>query len=310
VNIIFMGTPDFAVPSLVKLHEQGYNIDLVVTQKDKPRGRGKKIQYPPIKQKALEFGLEVYQPDSVNNEESIAKFRELKPDVIVVVAFGQILKKKLLEIPKYDCINVHASLLPKYRGAAPINWAIINGESETGITIMQIEEGLDSGDIILSQSISITPKDDFESLHDKLSVLGGELLIKALEEIKIGKDNRVPQDDNLSSYAPMISKSTGKIDWNKSGKDIYNLVMGLRPTPSAYTIYNDLIMKIHKVSLKPKMDNEEIGKVIKVNREGIFVNSKDNCVVIEEIQFPGKKRMSVKDYLAGNKIEEGIIFNS
>lgn len=310
MNIIFMGTPDFAVPSLVKLYEEGYNIDLVVTQKDKPKGRGKKIQYPPIKNKALELGLEVFQPDSINSKESIAKLREIKPDFIVVAAFGQILKKEVLEIPKYDCINVHASLLPKYRGAAPINWAIINGESETGITIMEMEQGLDSGDIILSQAVNITSQDDFESLHDKLSILGSKLLIKALEDIKTGKDKRIAQDDNLSSYAPMISRSTGKIDWNKSGKEIFNLVMGLRPTPSAYTVYNDMNMKIHRVSLKEKTNDEESGKIYKVNKEGIFVNSKDRCITIEEIQFPGKKRMNVRDYLAGNKIEEGIIFDS
>lgn len=310
MNIIFMGTPDFAVPCLVKLHEEGYKIDLVVTQKDRPRGRGKKIQYTPVKEKALELGLEVYQPDSVNSAESIAKLKKLKPDFIIVVAFGQILKKEVLDIPIFDCINVHASLLPKYRGAAPINWSIINGESETGITIMEMEEGLDTGDMILSQCIEILPQDDFESLHDKLSVLGGELLIKALVDIKNGKEIRIPQDDELSSYAPMIYKETGKIYWNKTGEDIYNLVMGLKPTPSAYTIYNEIIMKIHKVSLMPKFNDDEVGKIIKVNKEGIFVNSNDKCVVIEEIQFPGKKKMSVKDYLAGNKIEEGIIFKS
>ena len=310
MNIIFMGTPEFAVPCLVKLHEEGYNIDLVVTQKDKPRGRGKKIQYPPIKEKALELGLEVYQPDSINSKDSIAKLKELNPDFIIVVAFGQILKKEVLDIPKYDCINVHASLLPKYRGAAPINWAVINGELETGITIIEMEEGLDSGNMILSQAIDITQEDDFESLHDKLSVIGADLLIEALDNIKMGKDKRIEQDDNLSSYAPMIFKDTGKIHWNKPGRDIYNLIMGLRPTPSAYTIYNDMMMKIHKASLIPKFNDAEVGRIIKVNKEGIFVNSNDKCIVIEEIQFPGKKKMSVKDYLTGNKMEEGIIFKS
>lgn len=305
-----MGTPDFAVSSLIKLHDKGHTIDLVVTQKDRPKGRGKKIQFPPVKEKALELGIEVFQPDSINSEESISKLKALKPDFIVVVAFGQILKTEVLQIPKYDCINVHASLLPKYRGAAPINWAIINGEKNTGITIMEMEEGLDSGDMILSQEIDILPEDDYLSMHDKLASLGADLLIEAIDKIKVKEDVRIPQDEELSTYAPMIFKNTGLINWSKSGADISNLVMGLRPTPSAYTIYNDEMMKIHKINIIQKFSNEEIGRIIKVNKEGIFVNCEDSCIVIEEIQFPGKKKMYVKDYLAGNKIEIGTIFKS
>mgnify|MGYP004705468917 CR=1 FL=1 len=182
MNIVYMGTPEFAVPTLVDIFEKGYKISLVVTQEDKPKGRGKKVQYTPVKEKALDIGIETFQPHNINDFDSIKKIKELKPDFIVVVAYGQILKKELLNIPKYGCINVHASLLPKYRGAAPINWAIINGEDTTGISIMKMEEGLDTGDVVLANTIPITEEDDFFTIHDNLSKLGGDLLIKALEE--------------------------------------------------------------------------------------------------------------------------------
>lgn len=307
MNIVFMGTPEFAVPALEILYNEGHSIELVITQKDKPKGRGKKVQYTPVKEKALSLGLEVYQPDNVNDVESISKLKDINPDIIVVIAFGQILKKDILNLPKYGCLNIHASLLPKYRGAAPINWAIIHGEKETGITIMKMDEGLDTGDMLLKESIPINEDDDYITIHDELSQLGGELIVKAINKIQDGTISQTPQDSCLSNYAPMIYKSTGKIDWNKTGEQIYNQVRGLKPWPSAYTIYNEETVKIHKVNIVDKFKDGEPGKVIKVTKEGIYVNALGSCVVIEELQFPGKKKLTVREYLAGNNIEVGVI---
>ncbi|MCK9443518.1 MAG: methionyl-tRNA formyltransferase [Tissierellaceae bacterium] len=307
MNIIFMGTPNFAVPTLEALFAQGYTIDLVVTQKDRPKGRGKKVLYTPVKEKALELGLEVYQPDSINSPESIDFLRKLSPDFMVVVAYGQILKENVLEIPKYGCYNVHASLLPKYRGAAPINWAIIDGESMTGVTIMEMEEGLDTGDIILKESIPIENEDDSLSIHDKLSELGANLIISALEKISKGDYSKVPQNHLESTYAAKLNKDLGKIDWNKSTIEIVNLIRGLKPWPSAYFIYNEEIVKVHKGKAISSNLKGKIGEIIKVNSEGIFVCAHDGIVVMEEIQFPGKRKMIVEEYLRGNSIKEGIV---
>lgn len=307
MNIIYMGTPEFAVPTLEYLYKEGHNISLVITQKDKPKGRGKKIQYPPVKSKALELGLEVFQPDNVNNSESIDKICDLNPDIIVVVAYGQILKKEILNMPKYGCINVHASLLPKYRGAAPINWAIINGEVNTGIAIMKMEEGLDTGDVILSKSIDINDDDDYLTLHDKLADIGGKLTIEAIMELVEGRAKLSPQDNSKSSYAPMIYKETGHIDWSRSGLEIFNLVRGLKPWPIAYTDYNGENVKIHKVEFIKETTKDINGKIEKVSKDGIYVNVKDGYIIIKELQFPGKKVLTVGQYLAGNNIETGVV---
>lgn len=306
MKIIFMGTPQFAVPTLESLHEAGYDINLVITQKDKPKGRGKKILYTPVKEKAIGLGLEVFQPDSINSPESIEKISSIEPDFIVVVAYGQILKKSVLEIPKYGCYNVHASLLPKYRGAAPINWAIINGEKETGITIMEMEEGLDTGDIVLAEAIPIEEMDDSISIHDKLSILGGKLIVEALDGIAAGRLGKTPQDHSQSSYASMLSKDMGKINWNSNGEDIINLIRGLKPWPSAYTDYNGEIVKVHKASLADEINDGVCGQIVKVDKKGIYVNAKDRIVLLEEIQFPNKRKMTVEEYLRGNSIEKGI----
>lgn len=306
MNIVFMGTPEFAVPSLASLHEKGYNISLVVTQKDRPRGRGKKMLPTPVKAKALELGLEVYQPDSINSKEAIDKLEKLSPDCIIVVAFGQILKEGVLNIPKYGCVNIHASLLPKYRGAAPINWAIINGEEKTGVTIMEMNEGLDSGHMLCLREIPIEEDDDSETIHDKLSILGSQLIIEVLEGFENQDIVKTPQDDNLATYASKITKKTGKIDWNNSGERIKNLVRGLKPWPSAYMIYKGENVKLHKVRVIEKFSREDNGVIIKVSDEGIYVNCKDSCVVIEELQFPGKRKLHVKEYLRGNRIDSHI----
>lgn len=307
MKIIFMGTPDFAISSLESLYENGHSIDLVITQKDRPKGRGKKVQYTPVKEKALELGLEVFQPDSINDIESINKIKDINPDFIVVVAYGQILKKEILQVPKYGCYNVHASLLPKYRGAAPINWSIINGEKETGVTIMEMAEGLDSGDMIIWDSIPINSDDDAITIHDKLSTLGGELIVKALNDIKNGVANKIPQDHSISTYASMLDKNLGRINWNDGGENIINLIRGLKPWPSAYTQYKDDIVKVHKATLIDKLKEGSNGQIVKVDKDGIYVNSKDKTIILEEVQFPGKKKLKVEEYLRGNSIEEDII---
>lgn len=307
MKIVFMGTPEFAVPSLEALHNSGHKISLVITQKDKPKGRGKKLLPTPVKEKALELGLEVYQPDSVNSQESIERLKEINPDCIVVVAFGQILKKDVLNIAKYGCLNVHASILPKYRGAAPINWAIINGEEKTGITIMEMDEGLDTGDILKIREISIEEDDDSFTLADKLAKVGSELIVETLMDVEKDNITKIPQNDELSSYAPMLSKAMGRIDWNKNGENIVNLVRGLKPWPLAYTQYKGQDVKIHKVKKVEKFSQEPNGMVVKVTHEGIYVNCQDSCIVIEQLQFPGKKKLHVSEYLRGNEFEEDII---
>ena len=308
MKLVFMGTPEFAVPTLEKLfNEKTYNIELVITQVDKRKGRGKAMQFPPIKEKAIELGLDVYQPENVNSEESINKLKSIDPDFIIVAAFGQILRKEVLSIPKYGCINVHASLLPKYRGAAPINWALIQGERLTGITIMDMDVGLDTGDMLKKISVDIDPGDDYPSLHDKLSKAGGEIIVETLGEIVDGSINRIVQDDKLSNYAPMIFKDTGIIDWNDSAEDIVNKVRGLKPWPTAYTNYKDTAMKIHQAQVIDEETRGEPGEIIRVCDEGIFISTGNKILLVGELQFPNKKKMSVSDYLRGNEIDTGLI---
>ncbi len=301
-----MGSPEFAVPTLEALYDRGHNILLVITQKDRPKGRGKKLMSTPVKKKASELNLKIYQPESVNSKESINIIKRLNPDCIVVAAYGQILKKDILDIPKYGCLNVHASLLPKYRGAAPINWAIIEGEKETGITIMEMDEGMDTGDILKSKAIPIEETDDSESIHDKLSILGSQLILETLEDIKNDNIQKIPQDENLATYAPMLSKKTGKIDWNNKGERIINTIRGLKPWPSAYTIYKGQNVKIHEAEKTEKFSEMANGVVVKVSQEGIFVNCSDSCIVIKVLQFPGKKKLHVSEYLKGNDFDVNI----
>ncbi|HHV39490.1 MAG TPA: methionyl-tRNA formyltransferase [Tepidimicrobium sp.] len=306
MDIVFMGTPEFSIPALESLDASGHNIVLVVTQKDRPRGRGKKVQPTPIKAKALELGLEVYQPKSINSREAIDMLKEKSPDCIVVAAYGQILKKEILKLPRYGCINIHASLLPRHRGAAPINWALISGDEETGITIMEMDQGLDTGDILSAEKIPIKPEDDSQTLHDKLAQLGGQLIVETLDNIGRGMVTKLHQNDSLSTYAPRLSKDMGKIDWNSSGDDIVNLVRGLKPWPSAYTSYKKQDIKIHKVRKVEKFSQEDTGMVVKVSEKGIYVNCLDSCIIIEELQFPGKRRMQVSEYLRGNQFDSHV----
>lgn len=307
ISIVFMGTPDFAVPSLDSIYKAGYNIKAVITQKDKKRGRGKKLQYTPVKQRALELGLEVFQPERINHSNIDEILKSLDLDFIVVVAYGQILKKKILDIPKYGSYNIHASLLPKYRGAAPINWAIIDGEEKTGVTIMEMAQGLDTGDIVLASEIAINKEDTTENIHHKLSELGSNLIVEALEKIYSGKSKTIPQDHSKSTYASMLNKEMGLIEWNKSGRDIVNLIRGLKPWPSAYTMYNDQTIKIHKASLIDENYQGAIGEIVNITKDSIYVKANDGTIKIEELQFPGKKKMKTSEYLKGNSVELGTI---
>ncbi len=309
MKVVYMGTPDFAVPPVETLYNEGFDIPLVITQKDRPRGRGKKLQPTAVKKKAIELGLEVYQPDNINSPKSVETLEKIVPDVIVVAAYGQILRNEVLSMPKYGCINIHASLLPKYRGAAPINWAIINGEKETGITIMEMEKGLDSGPMLLQSSIEIKEDDDAQKIHDKLSYLGSKAIVKALRGLEEGSIKKQLQDNSKVTYASKITKDLGKVDWKDKGKDIKNMIRGLKPWPSAYTDYEGKSMKIHNVDVIDKFIDGENGKVVKVSKDGIYVNCSDSCIVIKEIQMPGKRKLSVDEYLRGNKFKSDIILS-
>lgn len=307
MKIVFMGTPDIAVPCLQKIIDEKYEILGVVTQPDKPKGRGKKLGMSPVKELAIENNIPVYQPVKARDKEFIDKIKSLNPDVIVVVAFGQILPKEILEIPKLGCINVHVSLLPKYRGAAPINWVIINGEEKTGVTTMFMDEGLDTGDMILKTEVNLDENITAGELHDKMMNIGAETLKETLRLIEEGNAPREVQNHEEFSYAPIMNKSLGNIDFSKSAREIHNLVRGVNPWPSAYTTYNDVIMKVWKTKVLDEKSTKDVGTIIDVSKDGIKVSTIDNVLLIEEIQMPNKKRMLVGEYIKGNTIETGLV---
>ncbi|EIS9522127.1 methionyl-tRNA formyltransferase [Clostridioides difficile] len=307
MKIVFMGTPDIAVPCLQKIIDEKYEILGVVTQPDKPKGRGKKLGMSPVKELAIENSIPVYQPVKARDKEFIDKIKSLNPDVIVVVAFGQILPKEILEIPKLGCINVHVSLLPKYRGAAPINWVIINGEEKTGVTTMYMDEGLDTGDMILKTEVNLDENITAGELHDKMMNIGAETLKETLRLIEEGNAPREVQNHEEFSYAPIMNKSLGNIDFSKSAREIHNLVRGVNPWPSAYTTYNDVIMKVWKTKVLDEKSTKDVGTIIDVSKDGIKVSTIDNVLLIEEIQMPNKKRMLVGEYIKGNTIETGLV---
>ena len=309
MNIVFMGTPDFAVESLKKIYEAGDNVLAVVSQPDKPSGRGMKLMPTPTKEFALEKDIKVYQPEKVkNNEEFINELESLNPDVMVVVAYGKILPEKVLQIPRYGCINVHGSLLPKYRGAAPIQWAIINGESETGVTTMYMDKGMDTGDMILKESILIEDNDTYGSLYEKLKVLGGELIVTTLSELEKGNVNREKQSEDFT-MAPMIFKEDCKIDWSKTAFEIKNLVRGVNPAPGAWTTLGDKVYKIWECEeVEETIFSEKTGTVLVANsKDGLVISTGKNAVKVNVIQAPNSKRMNILDYLRGNSIEVGSV---
>ena len=307
MRVIFMGTPDFAVPSLEALLTK-HEVVLVVTQPDKPKGRGKKMVPTPVKACALEHGIPVLQPEKVKEPEFVEQLRSYEPDLIAVTAFGQILSEPILEMPKYGCINIHGSLLPKYRGAAPMQWSIIDGEKVTGITTMYMAKGLDSGDMLLKAEVEITDEDTFATIHDKMAVTGANLLLDTLDQLEAGTLERIPQDHDAATYAPMITKETGHIDWSKNRQDIINLIRGLNPVPAAYTIYEEEVLKIFGASLSDVQANSAAnGEIVAVVKKGFVVKCGDGCLLITEVQARGGKRMMTDAYLRGHAMKEGIL---
>lgn len=305
MKIVFMGTPDFSVAALESLYNAGHEIAAVVTQPDKKKGRGEKMQFPPVKEMALKLGLKVYQPAKVRDEEFVNILKEIAPDVIVVIAFGQILSKTILEMPKYGCINVHASLLPKYRGAAPIQWAVIDGEEKTGVTTMQMDVGIDTGDILETVEIVLDKKETGGSLFDKLSLAGAKLIVQTLENAEKGLLQPVKQNDEASSHAKMLNKELGNIDFSKSAVEIERLIRGLNPWPSAYTGFRGKTLKIWDADVNDEEYEGNVGEIVDFNKTGFTVKTGKGNLVINELQLEGKKRMTTDAFLAGNKLEKG-----
>ncbi len=303
MKILFMGTPDFAAGSLKSLINAGYEISAVVTQPDRPKGRSGKPVFSPVKEVAVEAGIPVLQPERIKRPEETARLLEYPADIYVIAAFGQILSKEILDQPKYGCINVHASLLPKYRGASPIQRVILDGEKKTGITIMQMNEGLDTGDILYSKSLDLADDETFETLHDRLMDLGGEALVEALPLIEEGKITPVKQDDSLSCYAPLIKKEDGLIDWKNPSDRIYSQVRAFNPWPGAYTYISGKILKIWDAV--PVQASGKAGDVIAVDKSSFTVACGDGAMKILALQPEGKKKMETSAFLLGNKTEIG-----
>lgn len=300
MKIVFMGTPDFAAETLrVLLESPKHTIAAVITQPDKPKGRGNVMQFPPVKELALSYQVPIYQPVKVRAAEFVEILREIAPDVMVVVAFGQILSKEILEIPFYGCLNVHASLLPKYRGAAPIQWAVINGEQETGVTIMRMDTGVDTGDMIKKTVVPIEKKETGASLFEKLSRLGGPLLLDVLEELENGTAVFEKQEDALASHVGRLDKETGRIDWSKPAKEIECLIRGLNSWPSAYTTIDGKILKIWEAEVSEQEWKGELGEVIRVEKDCFFVKTGQGILEVLEVQLEGKKRMGADAFLRG-----------
>ena len=307
MNIVFMGTPEFAVKSLEKLIEK-HNVLAVVTQPDKPKGRGKKMLASPVKEKAIELGIQVLQPENAKDIEFSKTLEGFNADIFVVAAYGQILTEEVLNIPQYGAINVHGSLLPKYRGAGPIQWSIINGEKTTGITIMQMAKGLDSGDMICKEEVEITPEETYGTLNEKLAYIGGNLLINTLEDIAKGIAVKTPQEHEASTYAPMIKKETELIDWKKTSWEISCLIRGLDPMPGAYTSYRDEMFKIWQVEILDKVFKyKTCGEIVEKTKKGFIVKTGDASVLVEAIQAKGGKKMPTDAYMRGHEIELGVV---
>ncbi|WP_426349284.1 methionyl-tRNA formyltransferase [Alloiococcus sp. CFN-8] len=303
MKIVFMGTPDFSVPSLKALAES-HDVAAVFTQPDRPKGRGKKLSMSPVKELALQKNIPVHQPEKLkNNNEVFEIIKSYQPDIIVVVAFGQILPKEILQLPRYGCVNLHASLLPKYRGAAPINWSIINGEKEAGNTTMLMAEGLDTGDMLLKDSIKLDENINAGELHDILASRGAKLLIDTLEGLEANNIVPMPQNDSLSTYASMLSKEMAVIDWNKSAEEIHNFIRGLNPWPVAYSYYENQMLKIYESEVTSQKSTEKPGTVIEVSKSGIKVSCGMGVILIKKIQLPNSKPMYVKDYINGNDLK-------
>lgn len=312
MKAVFMGTPDFAVPTLQKMIDMGIEVTAVVTQPDKAKGRGKKVIYSPVKECALAHDLPVYQPVRIRKEpEFIQTLRDMQPDVIVVVAFGQILPKEILDIPRLGCVNVHASLLPKFRGAAPIQWSIIDGEEVTGVTTMLMDEGLDTGDMLAKAIVPLDEKETGGSLFDKLSEAGGRLCVETLAKLEKGEITPEKQGESPTAYASMLDKKMGNIDWNKSAVVIERLVRGLNPWPSAYTHLDGKTLKIWACDVLPQSASKgESGEILEVTKDAIHVQTGDGILVLREIQLAGKARMDAGAFLRGYKVVPGTVLSA
>ncbi len=309
MNIVFMGTPDFAVTALEQL-VKAHNVTAVFTQPDKPKNRGKKMQFTPVKETALKYGIPVYQPDSLRKgedaEQAMRVLTELQPDCIVVAAYGQLLPESVLNLPKYGCVNIHASLLPKYRGAAPIQWCIINGEKQSGVTTMLMAKGLDTGDMLLKAAVDITDEMTAGELHDLLANAGGELIIKTLDLLEKQEITPEKQDDTLSCYVSMISKEMCRIDFSRPAHDVYNFIRGMSPSPCAYTFIGDKRLKVYFAEFSQLTSDKPCGTVINA-ADFTVVCGDNNCIRLVSVQGEGAKRMSATDFLRGNRIDEGVV---
>lgn len=310
MKIVYMGTPDFAVLPLRAMKEAGYEVAAVVTQPDKPKGRGKTMMPTPVKEEAVALGIPVYQPVKVREPEFLETLKEIEPDIIVVAAFGQIIPKSILTLPRFGCINIHASLLPKYRGAAPIQQAVIDGEKESGVTIQKMGEGLDTGDMISKAVVVLSPDETGGSLFDKLSAAGADLLVKTLPSIFDGTAVYEKQpEESPTPYASMITKQMGLLDFTKSAEVLERLVRGLNPWPSAYTFLNGKTLKVWKSSVGEENSSALPGTVVKTDKNGIHVACSDGVLILEEIQLEGKKRMDADAFLRGYPVETGTKFS-
>lgn len=308
MNIVFMGTPDFAVGCLKRLYEDGHQITGVFTQPDKPKGRNQTLTPPPVKEEALKLGLNVYQPNSMRDGTALKILEELNPDLIAVVAFGKILPKEILDFPKYGCINVHGSLLPKYRGAAPIQWSVINGDEETGVTTMFMDEGIDTGDMLMISKTPIGINETAGEVFDRLGEMGAELLSRTVKAAEKGELVRTPQDSEKSSYASILTKKMCPINWNESALTVHNLVRGLQPWPVATSVFRGKTLKIHETHLSDKA-GKTAGEIIQDGSK-VFVTCGDGkCVELIEVQLEGKKRMSAEEFFRGHPVKTGDILN-
>lgn len=308
-RIIFMGTPDFAVPSLKALIDAGHDILAVVTRPDRPKGRGRVLAMPPVKEEALRYGIKVLQPEKINDKGFVKDLKAFVPDIVVVVAYGKILSGSIIDMPPKGCINLHASLLPKYRGAAPINWAIINGEGESGITTMLMDRGMDTGSILMAEAVPIGIDDTSAVLHDILKEKGARLLVRTLDLLSRDAITAIPQDDSKATYAPMLKKEDGRIDWKKGADEVRNLIRGLYPWPGAFTNWNEKVLKILEGSVRPVHVNDRPGMICAVDENGIEVATNNGIFIIKELQPANKSRMTAAEFIKGYSIGTGQILN-
>lgn len=310
MKVIYMGTPDFSVGALEAIIKAGHEVVLVVTQPDKPKGRGKAMQASPVKECALSHGIEVFQPSKIRESENVEYLRKFGADIFVVAAFGQILPKSILDMPKYGCVNIHASLLPKYRGAAPIQWAVINGDEVTGVTTMLMNEGIDTGDMIAKKQVRLAEDETGGSLFDRLADTGAELIVETMKMLEEGTAEFTPQNSEEATHTSMISKELGSIEWSKPAAEIERLIRGLNPWPSAYTRLKGKTFKIWKARVVEVSSSDKPGTIIKIGKDELLVQTGEGALSLIEVQLEGKKRMDVASFLRGCQIEEGIVLTN